>query len=106
MLESRVSSQASQEGKVWLNNRVGHGRGGVFAELNLGLLVIVGRQTLKDESTESRTSATTERMEDEKALQASAIVGEAANFVHDDINLLLANGIMTMRVCYNAWVRL
>ena len=73
-------------------------RGGVHAELELGLLAVVGGETLEKESAETRTSATTEGVEDEEALQTSAVVGEAAKLVHYGIDLLLADGVVTTSV--------
>ena len=83
---------------VRLDNRVGHRWCRIHRELQLRLLSIVGRQTLQDESTKTGTSSTTERMEDEEALQTVAIVGQPANLVHNDINLLLANGVVATSV--------
>lgn len=88
-----------QDGVVRLDDRVGKGRRGVHAELKLGLLAIVGREALKDEGTKTRTSSTTERVENEESLQAIAVVREPANLVHDSINLLLADGVVATRIC-------
>jgi len=87
-----------QDGIVGLDNRVGDPWRGVHAEFQLGLFAVVGGQTLEDERTETRTSATTERMEDKEALEAIAVVSQAAKFVHYDINLLLANCVMATRI--------
>lgn len=43
-------------------------------KFELRFLAIVGRKTLKEERTESRTSSTTERVEDQETLQRAAIV--------------------------------
>lgn len=83
-----------QDGVVWLNDGVREGRGRVYAELEFGLLAVVGRKTLKNESTETRTGSTTERMEDEEALKTVTVVGQTAQAVHDVVNLLLSNGVV------------
>ena len=88
----------SQDRVVGLNDRVSHRRRGVDAELELRLLAIVGGKALEDESTEAGTSSTTKRVEHEEALQTVAIVGQPANLVHNDINLLLANGVVATSV--------
>ena len=80
---------------VRLNNRVGHRRRGVHAELELRLLAIVSRKPLKDESTETRTSSITEGVENEEALETTAVICEAANPIHHIVDLLLANGIVS-----------
>lgn len=38
-------------------------------------------------------------MEDEKALQTGAVVGEATQFVHDGVNELLSYSVVTTGVC-------
>lgn len=98
MFKSRVGGQ---DRIVWLHNGVGHCGGRINAKFQLGLFPIVGGKTLEDESTKTRTSSTAERMENEESLKTGAVVREAANLVHDDINLLLANGIMATRICEN-----
>ena len=80
---------------VWLNDGVSHGGSRVHAELELRLLAIVSRKPLKDESTETRTSSTTEGVENEEALETTAVICEAANPIHHIVDLLLANGIVS-----------
>ena len=84
-----------QHGVVWLNHRVCHGWGRVHAEFQFRFLAIVDREPFLDQSTETRASTATERMEDEKPLQAIAVVSKAPDLVHHSVNLLLADGIVT-----------
>jgi hypothetical protein len=84
---------------VRLNNRVGHSWCGVNAELKLRLLAIVRREALKDERPKTRAGTTAERVEDEKSLETVAVVGKAPKLVHDNVNLLLADGVMTSCIC-------
>jgi len=63
-----------QDGVVGLNDGRRHTGGRVDRELELGLLAIVGRQTLEQERTETRTGTTTERVEDQEALEGVAVV--------------------------------
>ena len=63
-----------QDGVVGLDDGVGGLRGGVNGKLELGLLSVVGRETLKEECTETRTGSTTERVEDQETLKGIAIV--------------------------------
>ena len=95
MLKGRVRRQ---DGVVRLNNRVGRLRGGVDGELELRLLSIVGRETLKQERTEAGASSTTEGMENEEALETRAVIRQTTDLVHHDIDLLLANGVVPTRV--------
>jgi hypothetical protein len=75
-------------------NGVCHCRGRVNAEFQFRFLAIVGREAFLNQSTKARASATTERMENEEALKTRAIIGKPAKFVHDNVDLFLANGIM------------
>ena len=95
MLKRRVGRQ---DGVVGLDNRARQLGSGVHAELELGLLAVVGGETLEEESAETRTGATTERVEDEEALEARAVVSQTTDLVHHDIDLLLANGVVPTRV--------
>ena len=60
---------------VGLDDGAGELRGRVHAELKLGLLAIVSRQLLHQQSTETRASSTTKRVEHEEALETTALVG-------------------------------
>lgn len=87
-----------EDGVVGLNDRCGDLRGRVDTELELALLAVVDGQTLHEEGTETGTCATTERVEDEEALETGAVVGDAADLVEDLVNELLADGVVTTGV--------
>ena len=87
-----------QDGVIGLNNRVGTLGGRVYTELELGLLAVVSRKTLKNESTKTGTSSTTKGVEDEEALETVAVVCETANLVHHGVNHLLSNGVVATGV--------
>jgi hypothetical protein len=92
------SSVSGQDGVVWLNNRGRDLRSWVHAELQLALLAVVNRKTLHEKSTESGTSSTTERVEDEETLKTGAVVCNTADLVKDGVNQLLANSVVTTSV--------
>lgn len=69
--------------------------GGVNTELELGLLAVVDRETLHQQSTETGTGTTTEGVEDEEALETRARVCHAANLVQNLVDHLLTNGVVT-----------
>jgi hypothetical protein len=52
-----------ENGVVGLDDGGGHARSGIHGEFELALLAIVGRETLKEESTEAGSCTTTERVE-------------------------------------------
>ena len=73
-------------------------RSWVDAELQLGFLSIINRQSLHEERSKSRSSSTTERMEDEKALKSSTLISQLPNSVQDKINYLLTNSIVASSI--------
>ena len=62
------SAVGGEDSIVRLNDGCRHAGRRVHGELKLALLAIVGRKTLKEESTESRSSSSTERVEDQETL--------------------------------------
>ena len=63
-----------KDGVVGLDDRGGDARSRVDGEFELALLAVVGREALKQEGTESGTSTTTKRVEDEESLERRAVV--------------------------------
>ena len=88
----------SEHRVVGLNDRVGESGCRIDAELELGLLAVVGREALEDEGAESRSGSATEGVEDKEALETRAVVRKAPDLVHDSVNLLLANSVMATRI--------
>jgi hypothetical protein len=87
-----------QDSVVRLNNGSRGSGSRVDGELKLGLLAVLSRETLKEESTETGTSTTTEGVEDQEALERLAVVGNTANAVNDIVNHFLANGVVTTSI--------
>lgn len=88
------SSVGGEDGVVGLDNGGGGLGRRVDAELELALLSVVDRQTLHQESTETRTSSTTERVEDQEALETNTVVGNATNLVEHTVNKLLSDSVV------------
>ena len=83
---------------VGLDNGGGSLGSRVDAELEFALLAVVDGQTLHQESTETRTGTTTERVEDEEALETNTVVGNTADLVENTLNELLADGVVATSV--------
>lgn len=96
MLESRVRRQ---NGVVGLNDRARQLGRGVDTELQLRLLAIVVSEALHEQSTETGAGSTAERVEHEEALQTRAVVRQTTDFIHDGVNQLLSDGVVTTSVC-------
>jgi len=92
MLESGVSGE---DGVVRLDDGGGDLRSGVDGKLKLRLLAVVDRESLHKEGGEARAGTTTEGVEDEEALKTSALIGELADSVEDEIDDLLADGVVS-----------
>ena len=69
--------------------------GWVNSETELGLLTVINGESLEEEGTETGTGTTTDGVEDEEALETSALIGELADSVEAEINDLLTNGVVT-----------
>merc|ERR1712142_260556 len=68
--------------------------GGVNGELELGFLAVVDGETFHEQGGEARAGAAAERVEDEEALQAGALVSQLADPVENKVDDLLADGVV------------
>jgi hypothetical protein len=84
-----------EDGVVWLNNGGGDLRRGVDGEAELGLLAVVNGESLEEEGTETGSGTTTDGVEDEEALETSALIGELSDSVEAEVNNLLTDGVVT-----------
>eukprot|EP00955_Chlamydomonas_euryale_P116152 366399-Chlamydomonas_euryale.AAC.58 len=66
----------------------------VHGEGQLGLLAVVNRQALQQQGAQARAGATTDGVEHQEALQASALVCQLTDAVEGQVNNLLANGVV------------
>ena len=80
--------------KARLNARRGDLRARPHGERDLRLLAVVHREALQEQAAETRACASTASVEHHEALEASAVVGELAETVQDQIHDLLSDGIM------------
>ena len=87
-----------QDRVVWLNDSGRDLRGRVDGELELGLLAVVDAETLHQERGEAGAGATAERVEDEEALETSALIGQLADAVQHEVDDLLADGVVAASV--------
>ena len=95
MLECRV---CGQYGVVGLDDGRGDLRRRIDGELELGLLRVLQAQSLHEQRGEAGAGAAAERVKDEEALQARALIGQLANLVHALVDDLLADCVVAARV--------
>jgi len=86
---------SGEHGVVGLNDGGGDLGRGVHGEAELGLLAVVDGESLEEEGTETGTGTTTDGVEDEEALETSALIGELTDSVEAEINNLLTDGVVT-----------
>ena len=84
-----------EDGVVWLHHGGGHLRSGVDGELQLGLLAVVHGETLHQQGGESGSSSTTKGVEEKESLETSALISQLPDPVKNQVNNLLANGVVT-----------
>lgn len=88
MLQERV---CGEDTVVWLNNRGGDLRRRVDSETKFGFLAIINRETLQQKRTETRTSSSTNSIENQEPLETSAVVSKLSDAVQTQINDLFPN---------------
>jgi hypothetical protein len=96
VLESGVGGE---DRVVRLDDRAGELRGRVDTELEFRLFAIVCRQLFHQKGAETRASSSTEGVEDEKSLEAIAVVGQSPQLVHDRVDEFLSDGVVTTGIC-------
>lgn len=79
-----------EDGVVGLDDGWGQLRRGVDHELKLGLLAELRAEIIHEEGREAGAGAPTEGMEHKEALEADAVLRDAANPVHGGFDLLLS----------------
>jgi hypothetical protein len=83
---------------VWLNNGSRDLRGRIDAKIELGLLSVVSRETLKEKRSEARACTTTNSVENKEALKAITLVSNLANAIQSAVEEILANSIMAASI--------
>jgi hypothetical protein len=83
-----------KDGVVWLNNGGSSLGCRVNTELQLDLLAEVDGETLHEKGTETRSSSTTEGVEDEETLETGAVIGNTANLVQNLVDQFLADSVV------------
>ena len=70
----------------------------VHSKLQLGFLSVVHRESLHEQGGETGTGSSAETVEDEESLETGALIGQLPDSVKDDINNLLADGVVAAGV--------
>jgi hypothetical protein len=92
------SGVGGQDRVVRFNYGSGHLGCRVNTELELALLSVIRAQPLQQQRSESRSCTSSERVEDEESLKTGTVVGESSNSVHDVVDQLLSDGVVSTSV--------
>ena len=84
-----------EDGVVWLNNCGGDLWGWVDGETKLGFLTVIDGKSFKKEGSETRSSSSTDGLEDQETLETSALIGKLSDSVEAKINDFFTNGVVT-----------
>jgi hypothetical protein len=87
-----------QDGVVRFHNGSRDLRGRIDTEVQLGLLSIIDGETFQKQRTKSRSSSSSNGMEDEESLKSSTVIGQLADMFQSNVDQFLSNGIMTTSV--------
>ncbi|ELK23891.1 hypothetical protein MDA_GLEAN10020514 [Myotis davidii] len=84
-----------EDGVVGLNYNCGDLGGWINGELQLGLLAIIDRETFHQQRGKPKTSSPTKAVENQEALKGCALVSQFPNSMQDEVNDLLASGVVS-----------
>lgn len=92
------SGVCSEDGVVGFDNRGRVLGSRVDGEFELGLLAKVNREALQEKGTKTGTSTTTKGVCEEEALETRTVVSNTSDSVHNLVNKLLTNSVVTTGV--------
>jgi len=87
-----------QDGVVRFNHSSGDLGSRVDGELKLGFLSVVNRKTLHQKCRESRSSSSTEGVEEKESLKSGTLISQLTDTVQDKVDNLLSDGVVTSGV--------
>merc|ERR1711865_120394 len=87
-------SMSGEDSIVRLDDSCRDLRGWVHAESELGLLAVIDRKTLEEESTKTGAGTTSHGVEEHEPLEARALVCELTQAIKGEVHDFLADGVM------------
>jgi len=85
----------TQDGVVWFNNGIGDLWGWVNGVTELGLLAVIDGESFQEEGSETRSSTTSDSVENAETLETGTVISELSDSVEDEIDDFLTNGVVT-----------
>ena len=84
-----------EHGVVWLNNGSRDLWGWVDGETELGFLTVINGKSFEKEGSKTRSSSSTDGVEDEETLETCALIRELSDSIKAEINDFFTNGVMS-----------
>ena len=84
-----------KNGVVWFNNGSRDLWGWVDGETELGFLTVIDGKSFEKEGSETRSSSSTDGVEDKETLESSALISELSDSIEAEIDDFLTNGVMS-----------
>jgi hypothetical protein len=92
VFQERVGTEDSVVG---FNDGIGDLGRGVNGVTQLGLLTVINGESFQKEGTKTRTSTTTDSVEDTESLETGTVISELSDSVEYEIDDFLTNGVVT-----------
>jgi hypothetical protein len=67
----------------------------IDGETELGFLTVINGKSFEEEGSESRSSSTTDGIEDKETLKTSTLISKFSNSIKAEIDDFLTNGVMS-----------
>jgi len=85
---------SGQDGVVRFNNCSGDLGGWVDGEAELGFLAVINGKSFQQEGTETRSSTTSDGVEDHETLETSTVISKLSDSIKCKVDNFFTNGIM------------
>jgi hypothetical protein len=82
-------------GVVWFNNGSRDLWGWIDGETELGFFTIIDGKSFEEKGTKTRSSSSTDGVEDKETLETSALIGKFSNSIEAKINDFFTNGVVS-----------
>jgi len=92
VLKKRVGGE---DGVVWFNNGGRDLWGWIDGETELRFLTVIDGKSFEEKGTKTRSSSTTDGIEDNETLETSALIGKFSNSIEAKIDDFFTNGVVS-----------
>lgn len=86
---------SGKNGVVWFNNSGGDLGGGVHGESDFGFFTVINRKSFKKKRSESRSSSSSDGVENHESLESGTVVSEFSDSVEAKVNDFFTDGVVS-----------